>query len=91
MKGAGYELMKKNLQITTEISALRQDEVRVRTLVIVSRENGVCSTHKEVRWVEHFGDLLATIETVHNRLTASMQKWIEIGVKDPELVEYGLE
>jgi hypothetical protein len=79
--------MKKDVQITTEVLALRRDEVSIRTVVLVSRENGLRSTHEEVRWVRHFGDLLATSETVHHRLTASIQKWVETGVKGPELLE----
>ena len=79
--------MKKDVQITTEVLAVRRDEVSIRTVVIVSRENGLRSTHEEVRWMRHFDDLLATSETVHHRLTASIQKWVETGVKGPELLE----
>jgi hypothetical protein len=83
--------MKNAVQITTQVMATRQDEVRVRTVVVVSRENGLRSTHEEVRWVKHFGDSLATSQEVHDRLTASMQKWVETGIKNPDLLEYGLE
>jgi hypothetical protein len=83
--------MKKDVQVRTDVLEVRQDEVRVRTVVIVVRGNGLRSTHEEVRWVEHFGDALATSEAVHNRLTACMQKWVKTGVSDPELTEYGLE
>ena len=83
--------MKKKVQVTTQVLDVRPHEVQVRTVLIVIREHGPRSRHEEVRWVRHFGDWLATSEAVHNRLTISVQEWVETGVKGPELLEYELE
>ena len=85
------DLMKKDIQIVTEVLEVRKDEMKVRTILVIIRDSGLRSTHTEVRWVRHFGDWTAPSETVHNRLTESAQKWVETGVKGPELLEYGLD
>ena len=83
--------MKKYIQIRTEVLELRKDEMQIRTVVIVIREGGPRSSHAEVKWMQHFRDWPATSEAVHNRLTTSMWQWVETGVKDRNLLEYGLE
>jgi hypothetical protein len=83
--------MRKDVQVRTDVLEVRQDEVQVRTVLLVVQETGPRSRHEEVRWVRHFGDWTATSEKVHNRLTESAQKWVETGVKGPELLKYGLD
>ena len=83
--------MKKDFQILTEVLDLRRDEVQVRTVLIVIRENGLRSRHEEGRWVRHFGNWPAMSKAVHDRLTRSVKKWVETGVADEVLAEYELE
>ena len=83
--------MKKDCQITTEALELRKDEMKVRTVLIVIRQNGRRSSHKEVKWVPHFGNWQLESEAVHDQLTMSVLKWVETGVADEVLAEYGLE
>lgn len=44
------DLMKKDVQITTKVLEVRRDEMKVRTVPIVIRENGLRSRHTEVKW-----------------------------------------
>jgi len=83
--------MKKDVQIITEVLKRCRDEMKIRTVLIVIRENGLRSSHTEVRWVRHFGNWRRTSEAAHNRLTTSVKKWVETGVTDEVLAEYELE
>jgi O-succinylbenzoate synthase len=85
------DLMKKDVQITTEVLEVRRDEMKVRTVLIVIREDGLRSSHTEVKWVPHFGHWEGVREAVHNRLIACVQKWVDTGVTNEDLVEYKLE
>ena len=83
--------MKKDVQITTEVLDVSRDEMKIRTVLIVIRENGLRSSHEEVRWVRHFGNWQRTSEAEHNRLTTSVKQWVETGVTGEDLLEYELE
>jgi O-succinylbenzoate synthase len=85
------DLMKKDVQITTEVLEVRRDEMKVRTVLIVIREDGLRSSHTEVKWVPHFGHWEGVREAVHNQLATSVEQWVDTGVTDGVLADYELE
>ena len=83
--------MKKDIQITTEVLDVCRDEMKIRTVLIVIRQNGLRSSHTEVKRVPHFGNWQLESKAVHDRLTRSVKQWVETGVADEVLAEYELE
>jgi hypothetical protein len=62
--------MKRNAQVTTKVLDVGEDRMKIRTDVIVTRENGLRSSHMEVRSVRHFGDWQLESKAVHDPLLA---------------------
>jgi hypothetical protein len=83
--------MKRNAQITTNVLDVGEDKMKIRTDVMVTRENGLRSSHMEVRLVRHFGDWQLESKAVHDRLTGSVKQWIDTGIADEDLADYELE
>jgi len=83
--------MKRNAQITTKVLDVGEDKMKIRTDVMVTRENGLRSSHMEVRSVRHFGDWQLESKAVHDRLAASAKQWIDTGIADEDLADYELE
>jgi hypothetical protein len=83
--------MKRNAQITTKVLDVGEDKTKIRTDVIVTRENGLRSSHMEVRSVRHLGDWQLESKAVHDRLTGSVKRWIDTGIADEDLADYELE
>ena len=80
--------MKRNTQITTKVLDVGEDKMKIRTDVMVTRENGLRSSHMEVRSVRHFGDWQLESKAVHDRLTGSVKQWIDTGIADEDLADY---
>jgi len=83
--------MKRNAQITTKVLDVGEDKMKIRTDVMVTRENGLRSSHMEVRLVRHFGDWQLESKAVHDRLAGSVKQWIDTGIADEDLADYELE
>ena len=83
--------MKRNAQITTKVLDVGEDKMKIRTDLMVTRENGLRSSHMEVRSVQHFGDWQLESKAVHDRLTGSVKQWIDTGIADEDLADYELE
>jgi len=83
--------MKRNAQITTKVLDVGEDKMKIRTDVMVTRENGLRSSHMEVGLVRHFGDWQLESKAIHDRLTGSVKQWIDTGIADENLADYELE
>jgi hypothetical protein len=84
--------MKKDVKITTEVLELRKEEMQLRTILIVIWEGvGRAPVTQKLDGCSISATGPATSEAVHHRLTMSVQDWVETGITNGDLLEYGLE
>ena len=83
--------MKKNVQITTEVLDIGEKKMTIRTCLIVIRENGLRSSHKEVKPVRHFRNWQRESKALDDRLIRLVKQWIDTGIAHADLDVFELE